>query len=58
MTINGAKLLGIDNERGMIKEGFYADIVAADENPLDNIQTLKKISFVMKEGLVVKQTEQ
>jgi imidazolonepropionase-like amidohydrolase len=54
MTFSGAKLLDIDNERGSLKDGLYADIIATVENPLDNINTLKKISFVMKEGVVVK----
>jgi len=34
---------------------LFADIIATPENPLDNIQTLKKVSFVMKNGKVVKQ---
>jgi imidazolonepropionase-like amidohydrolase len=29
-----------------------ADIIAAPENPLDNIQNLKQVSFVMKDGKV------
>ena len=56
MTINGAQLLGIEKERGTIAQGMYCDLVATDENPLENIQTLKKISFVMKNGVVYKNT--
>jgi imidazolonepropionase-like amidohydrolase len=34
---------------------MLADIVATDENPLNNIKTMEKVSFVMKEGVVYKQ---
>src|SRR5262249_38804899 len=52
MTINAAKLLGVDDERGAIRAGMAADIVATPENPLDNITTLKQVFFVMKDGVV------
>jgi len=54
MTTNAAKLLGVEKQRGSIKPGLFADIIAVPENPLDNIQTLKRVSFVMKNGKVVK----
>jgi len=54
MTINAARLLGVDKQRGAIKVGLAADIIATPENPFDNIQTLKKVSFVMKDGKVFK----
>ncbi len=54
MTTNAAKLVGVDKQRGSIKPDMFADIIATPENPLDNIQTLKKVSFVMKNGKVVK----
>lgn len=54
MTINAARLLGVDKERGEIKAGLAADIVAMPENPLENIQAVRKISFVMKDGSVFK----
>jgi imidazolonepropionase-like amidohydrolase len=55
LTINAARLLGVDAERGSLKPGLAADIIATPENPLDNIQTLKSVSFVMKEGVIIKQ---
>ena len=55
MTTNAARLLGVDKQRGAIKVGLAADIIATPENPLDNIQTLKRVSFVMKNGKVFKQ---
>src|SRR6185369_15840347 len=36
MTVNAAKLLGVDKERGVIRVGMVADIIATPENPLDN----------------------
>jgi imidazolonepropionase-like amidohydrolase len=55
LTINAARLLGVDKDRGFLKAGLAADIIATPENPLDNIQTLKKVSFVMKDGAIQKQ---
>ena len=55
MTVNAARLLGVDTQRGFLKPGFQADIIATPENPEDNIQTLRKVSFVMKDGAIVKQ---
>ncbi len=54
MTINAARLLGVENERGAIKPGLAADIIATPENPLDDIQAVRKVSFVMKDGSVFK----
>jgi len=54
MTVNAAKLLGVEKDRGLLRLGMAADIIAVPENPLDNINTLKKASFVMKNGKVIK----
>ena len=54
MTINAARLLGVEKERGTLRTGMFADIIAVPENPLENINTLKKVSFVMKNGAVIK----
>jgi imidazolonepropionase-like amidohydrolase len=54
MTFNAAKLLGVENQRGAIKTGQLADIIAVAENPLDKISTLKQVNFVMKNGKVFK----
>lgn len=55
MTTNAAQLLGVEKARGAIKPGLFADIIATPENPLENISTLKQVSFVMKNGKVFKQ---
>ena len=53
MTTSATRLLGVDDVRGALKVGQYADLIATPENPLTNIQTLKQVSFVMKDGKVV-----
>jgi imidazolonepropionase-like amidohydrolase len=52
MTINAARLLGVDGDRGAIRPGLAADIIATPENPLEAIQTVRKVFFVMKDGSV------
>ena len=54
-TITNALILSMENELGKLKEGFIADIVATNDNPLDNVSTLENVVFVMKEGIVYKQ---
>lgn len=53
-TTNGAQLLGVANERGSIKAGMFADIVATPQNPLDDIHALEHVTFVLKNGQIVK----
>nr|WP_298929475.1 amidohydrolase family protein [uncultured Allomuricauda sp.] len=53
-TVTNAELLGMGSNLGQLKEGFLADIVAVDENPKDNVETLKNVVFVMKEGKIYK----
>src|SRR6266852_361994 len=55
MTVNAARLLGVDKERGFLKPGMAADIIGTPENPVEDIRTLKRVSFVMKDGAVIKQ---
>ncbi|WP_336516374.1 amidohydrolase family protein [Pollutibacter soli] len=52
-TVNAAELLGV-NDRGEMKEGLIADIIAVDSNPLENISVMEKVVFVMKGGKVFK----
>lgn len=54
-TVTNAGILGMSDKIGAIAVGMLADIVATDENPLNNIKTMEKVSFVMKEGVVYKQ---
>jgi len=54
MTINGYKAADIINERGPIKPGFYADLIAVAGDPLTNIDALRNVQFVMKNGMAFK----
>jgi imidazolonepropionase-like amidohydrolase len=53
-TISAAQLLKREKDLGSITQGKYADLVAVDGNPLENISLMKQVSFVMKEGVVYK----
>ena len=55
-TINAADLLGWKDKVGSITAGKYADIVAVQNSPLDDIKVLENVSFVMKGGVVYKNT--
>jgi imidazolonepropionase-like amidohydrolase len=52
--INGARLLGWSGQIGELKSGYYADIIAVPGSPLDDISVVKRVSFVMKGGVVEK----
>jgi len=53
-TVNAADLLGWSDRVGTIEPGKFADLVAVDGDPLDNIHVLENVRFVMKGGEVVK----
>ncbi|MFZ8961340.1 MAG: amidohydrolase family protein [Flavobacteriaceae bacterium] len=53
-TLRNADILDQSDRLGQLKKGFMADIVATDENAEENINTLLKVSFVMKGGKVYK----
>jgi len=54
MTINGYKAADIIKDRGPIKPGFYADLIAVAGDPLTDIDALRNVRFVMKNGMVFK----
>lgn len=51
-TTVGAELLGMTGKLGEISTGAFADIVAVQGNPLQDISILEHIKFVMKDGKV------
>ena len=54
LTTNGYAVSNIENERGPLKPGFAADIIAVPGNPLEDIDALRDVHFVMKDGTVFK----
>jgi cytosine/adenosine deaminase-related metal-dependent hydrolase len=54
MTVNGYKVCDLYDKRGPIKTGLPADLIAVRGNPLENIDALREVPFVMKDGLVFK----
>jgi imidazolonepropionase-like amidohydrolase len=53
-TVNAAALLRHDKELGSVTAGKLADVVAVPGNPIDDISLMKRVTFVMKEGVVYK----
>jgi len=53
-TVNAADLIGMTESIGTIEAGKLADIIAVDGSPLDNIEELLDVGFVMKGGKVFK----
>ena len=51
-TSGTAKVLGMDEMIGRIAEGLHADIIAVTGDPITDISALRKVSFVMKDGVV------
>jgi imidazolonepropionase-like amidohydrolase len=52
--LNGAKLLGWQDQIGALKAGYRADIVAVPGDPLKDIGVVGDVKFVMKGGVVYK----
>jgi imidazolonepropionase-like amidohydrolase len=52
--LNGAKLLGWDGQIGALDPGYFADIIAVPGDPLQDIDVLQKVAFVMKGGVIYK----
>jgi imidazolonepropionase-like amidohydrolase len=50
--LNGAKLLGWQGQIGELKPGYLADVIAVSGDPARDISSLKKVSFVLKGGVV------
>jgi imidazolonepropionase-like amidohydrolase len=54
MTVNGYKVSETMATRGPIKPGMFADLIAVQGNPLEQIDALRDVRFVMKNGTVFK----
>ena len=54
MTIYAAELLGTDRSRGVLQQNYRADIIALKTDPSENIDAIKDVHFVMKDGEVIR----
>jgi imidazolonepropionase-like amidohydrolase len=55
MTADAASLLRIDGKRGRIAPGLAADLIAVPADPIEDIEALRRVDFVMKDGRIVRQ---
>lgn len=53
-TVTASKHIGMGNEIGTLEVGKFADLIAVDASPLENIEELYDVDFVMKGGVVYK----
>jgi imidazolonepropionase-like amidohydrolase len=53
-TVEGATLIGIEKNAGVVDVGKWADIVATPQDPTQDITTMQRVSFVMKNGVIYK----
>ena len=53
-TVNGAALIGISDKAGTLEPGKWADIVAVEGDPTQDVHAMGQVRFVMKEGVVYK----
>jgi imidazolonepropionase-like amidohydrolase len=53
-TLSAADLIGISDQTGSLEKGKWADIIAVDGNPTQDIQSMGRVKFVMKDGVVYK----
>ena len=51
-TSRAARALGLSDTLGQITQGYTADLVAVDGNPLEDISAMSRVRFVMKDGVV------
>jgi imidazolonepropionase-like amidohydrolase len=49
-TIDGAKIIGVDQDLGTLAVGKLADLVVLDRNPLQDIRNTNSVRYVMKNG--------
>ena len=53
-TKNAAELMGLEDKVGTLEPGKWADIIAVDGNPVEDIKVLQEVKFVMKGGELIK----
>jgi len=56
-TSSAAELLGWSDRVGRLAPGLYADLIAVNGDPLNDVTELERVTFVMKGGALIKQAE-
>ena len=56
-TTVAAKHIGLEDVIGSLEEGKYADLIGVDGSPLEDIEELMDVDFVMKGGVIYKNEE-
>ena len=54
ISSTAAKLLNRDQELGQVAPKYYGDFIAVDENPLEDLDTLRKINLVVQGGTIIR----
>ncbi len=54
MTVTGYQCAQVEKQRGPIRAGLAADVIAVRGNPLEDVDALRDVRFVMKDGMVFK----
>lgn len=57
-TLGAAILLGVDDRLGRVEPGALSDIIAVPEDPRDDITTMERVSFVMKDGVIYRRPDE
>jgi imidazolonepropionase-like amidohydrolase len=55
-TSTDARALKLDDKIGRVRNGLFADLIALEGDPTKDISALRRVRFVMKNGVVYKQT--
>ena len=53
-TSTAARYIGWERDVGAIAPGRYGDVIAVDDNPLEDISVLEDVAVVIKGGLIFK----
>jgi imidazolonepropionase-like amidohydrolase len=54
-AVNASELIGWQDRIGTIEAGTFVDLIAVDGDPISDITTIEKVTFVMKGGKIVKE---